>query len=133
MSLLDANMVAFNGSVFMLLSMSLFILAGNTCFPVFLRLITWSLLKFIPDDPKRAERRLTLQFLLDHPRRCFTHLFPSGQTWWLFWSVVFLNGIDCIMFVLLNVSLTRLWGFIVLMTARLATKTLHPSHPALNS
>src|SRR6202012_6096769 len=38
MSLLDANMTAFGTSVFMLLSMSLLILAGNTCYPVVLRL-----------------------------------------------------------------------------------------------
>ena len=104
MSLLDANMVAFNYSVFMLLSMGLFILAGNTCYPIFLRLFVWALRKVLPDNEDWSDTRYTLQFLLDHPRRCYTNLFPSQHTWWLFLSVVTLNGIDCAAFALLNVS-----------------------------
>lgn len=107
MSLLDVNMIAFNKSVFILLSMSLFILAGNTCFPVFLRFIIWTFYQILPSNDEWSDKRYTLKFLLDHPRRCFTHLFPAEHTWWLLWSVVCLNGIDCIMFMLLNVSSLR--------------------------
>ena len=39
MALLDANAVALQTSFYMLLNLSLLILAGNTCFPPFLRLI----------------------------------------------------------------------------------------------
>lgn len=39
MSLLDANMTAFQTAYYMLLTMGLCILAGNTCYPIFLRLI----------------------------------------------------------------------------------------------
>ncbi|KAF2668432.1 TrkH-domain-containing protein [Microthyrium microscopicum] len=108
MSLLDANMVAFNKDVFILLSLGFLILAGFTCFPIFLRLVIWTLHKILPRDDKWAARRDTLQFLLIHPRRCFTHLFPSQHTWWLFWSVVGLDGIDCIMFVILNIGNNRI-------------------------
>jgi Trk-type K+ transport system membrane component len=45
-----------------------------------------------------------LKFLLDHPRRCFTLLFPRNATWWLFAILVALNGIDVIFFVILDVS-----------------------------
>ena len=31
----------------------------------------------------QSRMRETLQFLLDHPRRCFITLFPSHQTWLL--------------------------------------------------
>jgi Trk-type K+ transport system membrane component len=106
MSLLDANMTAFSRAIFMLLSMSLLILAGNTCFPVFLRLSIWTILKLLPKNERWADLRNTLDFLLQHPRRCFTNLFPSKHTWWLLFSVITLNGIDCVMFVVLNVSAT---------------------------
>ncbi|KAL8953823.1 MAG: hypothetical protein Q9222_000332 [Ikaeria aurantiellina] len=43
-----------------------------------------------------------LKFLLDHPRRCFTLLFPTDATSWLFWILVFLNGLDIIFFIILD-------------------------------
>ncbi|TID26426.1 TrkH-domain-containing protein [Venturia nashicola] len=104
MSLLDANMTAFNKAIYMLLTMSLLILAGNTCYPIFLRLIVWTMYKLLPDNEKWSDSRDTLKFLLDHPRRCYTNLFPSEHTWWLALSVVVLNGIDCAAFVVLNIG-----------------------------
>lgn len=56
------------------------ILAGNTAFPIFLRLIIWTLSKLVPQGSRTKE---TFQFLLDHPRRCFIYLFPSHNTWLL--------------------------------------------------
>jgi Trk-type K+ transport system membrane component len=104
MSLLDANMTAFQTSYYMLLTMGLMILAGNTCYPIFLRLYIWSMLKLMPNSKAWDERRTTLRFLLDHPRRCYTNLFPSEHTWWLAFAVVILNGIDWAAFEILNVS-----------------------------
>ncbi|KAF2100202.1 TrkH-domain-containing protein, partial [Rhizodiscina lignyota] len=106
MSLLDANMVAFQDSVYMLLSMSLFILAGNTCYPVFLRLIIWAMWRLCPNDARGRvdDFKCTLRFLLDHPRRVYTNLFPSRETWWLFATVIVLNGVDCAMFSILNIG-----------------------------
>jgi Trk-type K+ transport system membrane component len=110
MSLLDANMVAFNNSIYTLLTMGLLILAGNTCYPVFLRLFIWAIRGVLPNNDVWSDARYTLQFLLDHPRRCYTNLFPSQHTWWLFLSVVILNGIDCVAFIILDVSERRLRG-----------------------
>ncbi|KAI6880965.1 TrkH-domain-containing protein [Hortaea werneckii] len=117
LSLIDSNMVAFQRSYYMLLTMGLLILAGNTCFPIFLRLIIWTMWKAI-ESPFAAERwfkgerweerRRTLRFLLDHPRRCFTNLFPSQHTWWLLLSVVTLNCIDWAAFEILNIDNKRL-------------------------
>lgn len=84
--------------------MGLMILAGNTCYPVFLRLIIWTLLRSLPDNEKFLECRTTLRFLLDHPRRCYTNLFPSRHTWWLLATLVVLNGTDWTAFEVLNVS-----------------------------
>ncbi|KAK6440145.1 hypothetical protein LTR95_003639 [Oleoguttula sp. CCFEE 5521] len=110
MSLLDANMTAFQTGYYLLITMSLLILAGNTCYPVFLRLIVWTMLKIVSRLKGDAwqYRAETLQFLLDHPRRCYTNLFPSQHTWWLLLSVVTLNGIDWAGFAILNIGNTQI-------------------------
>lgn len=84
--------------------MGLMILAGNTCYPVFLRLIIWTLFSLLPDNEKFLEYKTTLRFLLDHPRRCYTNLFPARHTWWLLATLVVLNGTDWAAFEVLNVS-----------------------------
>ncbi|CAI6339653.1 unnamed protein product [Periconia digitata] len=104
MSLLDANMIAFQTSIYMLLTMGLLILAGNTCYPIFLRLIVWTLLKLLPSSERWTDHRKTLEFLLNHPRRCYTNLFPSQHTWWLAACVICLNGIDWAGFEVLNIG-----------------------------
>jgi hypothetical protein len=101
-SLIDANMAAFHTSDYMLITMSLLILAGNTCYPIFLRLILWVFLKLTPED--WTEDKESLRFLLDHPRRCYTNLFPTNDTWWLLLAVITLDGIDWAGFLVFNVS-----------------------------
>jgi len=97
-------MTTFNAAIYMLLTMGLLILVGNTLYPCALRLIVWSIRHMLPDNNDWADTRYTLQFLLDHPRRCYTNLFPSKHTWWLLLSVIVLNGIDCAGFLILNAS-----------------------------
>ncbi|KIV93669.1 hypothetical protein PV10_04864 [Exophiala mesophila] len=107
LALLDANATALQTSYFVLLTMSLLILAGNTCFPPFLRLILWTMSKAIPADSPSIDwqrRRRTIQFCLDHPRRVYTNLFNRQATWWLVFSLVILNGIDWMAFELLNLD-----------------------------
>jgi Trk-type K+ transport system membrane component len=41
---------------------------------------SWILFNSVPESSRIRE---TLKFLLDHPRRCYTYLFPSTQTWFL--------------------------------------------------
>ncbi|KAF2483418.1 cation transport protein-domain-containing protein [Neohortaea acidophila] len=115
MSLVDANMVAFQRSYYMLITMSLLILAGNTAFPLFLRLFVWCLYKLCsrlarnkPPTSHWTVRTQTLKFLLDHPRRCYTTLFPSQHTWWLAASVFSLNAIDWAAFEILNINNKKL-------------------------
>ena len=48
----------------------------------------WGIFKSVP---KTSQTRETLQFLLDHPRRCFIYLFPSRQTWFLLTMLIFLK------------------------------------------
>lgn len=95
------SMNSFNTAVYPLLIMSFFIVIGNTGFPVMLRFIIWVTSLYVPRHSGLWEE---LRFLLDHPRRCFTLLFPSAATWWLFWLLVILNGLDLIFFIILDVS-----------------------------
>ncbi|KAJ5176979.1 Low-affinity potassium transport protein [Penicillium canariense] len=104
MSILDANMVPFQTSTYMLITMGLLILAGNTCYPIFLRWIIRAIRLMIPDHEYFDQFRDTVQFLLDHPRRSYTTLFPSTHTWWLLLSVIVLNGIDWVAFEVLNID-----------------------------
>ena len=94
------SMNSFNTAVLPMIFMSFLIVVGNTGFPVMLRFIIWVASIFTPRGSGLWEE---LRFLLDHPRRCFTLLFPSGATWWLFWLLVILNGIDVILFIILDV------------------------------
>ncbi|KAK3322066.1 cation transport protein-domain-containing protein [Apodospora peruviana] len=107
MSLLDANMVPFQNSTFVLLTMGLLILAGNTAYPIFLRLIVWSTLKFltlVTADADMQSLKDTLRFILNYPRRVYTNLFPSRQTGWLLFMLILLNSVDWAAFELLNLG-----------------------------
>lgn len=95
------SMNSFSTAVFPLLVMSFFIVIGNTGFPVMLRFVIWCTSRLVPRGSGLWEE---LRFLLDHPRRCFTLLFPAAATWWLFWLLVGLNGLDLIFFIVLDVS-----------------------------
>ncbi|GAA5892072.1 hypothetical protein JCM6882_005687 [Rhodosporidiobolus microsporus] len=101
MSLSDASMIPFQKAYWLIIVQSLLILGGNTAFPVFLRLVIWILSHVVP---RRSRTRETLQFLLDHPRRCFIYLFPSHQTWFLVFTLVCLNGIDWAAFCILDIG-----------------------------
>src|SRR5271170_2234251 len=96
MALLDANATVLQTSYYCLLTMGLLILAGNTCFPPFLRLIIWTIKKMMPEKPESPGSRnwrSVIEFILEHPRRVYTNLFPSSQTWWLVFSLFCLNGL----------------------------------------
>ena len=95
------SMNSFHDSPFIMVIMSFLILIGNTGFPVMLRFVIWVLAQIVPTGTGLWEE---LRFLLDHPRRCFTLLFPSAANWWLFWILVLLNGIDLIFFVILDLG-----------------------------
>ncbi|KIE02894.1 potassium transporter, partial [Metarhizium majus ARSEF 297] len=95
------SMISFNTSAFCLMVMWFFIIIGNTGFPVMLRFIIWVAAKLAPVGSGIWEE---LRFLLDHPRRCFTLLFPSGPNWWLFWILVVLNAVDLLFFMVLDLG-----------------------------
>ena len=94
------SMISFQDAVFPLILGSFLIVIGNTGFPCMLRFMIWLMSKLITVDGRLYEE---LRFLLDHPRRCFTLLFPSRATWWLFWTLMIFNGVDLLFFIILDV------------------------------
>lgn len=101
LSLIPESMIPFQRSQFILMIGSFLIIVGNTGFPIFLRCIIWILSKIVPRGTGLWEE---LMFLLDHPRRCFTLLFPSSATWWLFFVLVVLNVVDVVSFLVLDLN-----------------------------
>ncbi|KAH9842164.1 Cation transport protein [Teratosphaeria destructans] len=95
------SMNSFQQSTVALLLGSFLIIIGNTGFPCMLRFVIWVASLCTKTGTPLWEE---LRFLLDHPRRCFTLLFPSKATWWLFWVLVLLNGIDLIFFIILDLN-----------------------------
>lgn len=101
LTLTPDSMISFATSQYVLMIMVFFIVIGNTGFPVMLRFTIWVMSIITPKGTGLWEE---LRFLLDHPRRCFTLLFPSSPTWWLFWILVILNVVDLVCFIVLDVS-----------------------------
>lgn len=93
------SMATFKDATWPMLIMTFLAFAGNTCYPVFLRLILWLSSLLVRQESRMYE---SLRFLLDHPRRCYTLLFPSRPTWILFGTVFLLNAIDVILIVSLD-------------------------------
>ncbi|RMZ81610.1 hypothetical protein DV737_g2455, partial [Chaetothyriales sp. CBS 132003] len=98
-TLTNNSMLGFQFAVFPLLLGSFLIVIGNTGFPCMLRFCIWAASAVVPNGSGIWEE---LRFLLDHPRRCFTLLFPASATWWLFTILVILNGLDLIFFIILD-------------------------------
>lgn len=88
----------------MLLSMGFLILAGNTLYPCFLRFSIWTIRCLLPNTKWCQERKTVLGFILNHPRRVYTHLFPKRHTWYLLATIIILNGIDWAGFELLSIG-----------------------------
>lgn len=107
MALLDLNVIPFQNSYFVLIVMGSMILAGNTAYPILLRLIFWTMLKVVSwatDGETLTEFKDTLNFILKYPRRVYTNMFPARQTWWLLFMVCLLNCIDWVGFEVLNLG-----------------------------
>jgi Trk-type K+ transport system membrane component len=100
-TLTNNSMLGFEPAIFPLLLMTFLVVIGNTGFPCMLRFCIWVASKLVPVGGGLWEE---LRFLLDHPRRCFTLLFPSRATWWLFTILVILNGLDLIFFIVLDLN-----------------------------
>lgn len=105
MSLSGDSLTIFQRTAYIPLLVSFFIMFGNTAVPVGLRLVIWIMFKLTPPFGRMHE---TLAFLLDHPRRCFMLLFPSGTTMLLFVVLCLFNVFDLILFVIFDLGRSAL-------------------------
>lgn len=101
MALPPESFTIFDQSAYIPIWSMFLIVVGNTGFPCFLRFILWIMFKL---SPKYGHMHESLGFLLDHPRRCFTLLFPSRATWILFLILVALNSVDLVLFIILDLT-----------------------------
>lgn len=101
LSLIDTSMINMADAYMLLIPIAFLILVGNTAFPIFLRFWIWIYSLCLPKNSRSYE---TVRFILDHPRRCFVYLFPSGQTWFLFVILLFLNCFDWVAFQILDIG-----------------------------
>ncbi|KAK8132044.1 hypothetical protein PG999_000217 [Apiospora kogelbergensis] len=95
------SMITFRDATWPLLVMTFLAFAGNTLYPVLLRLCIYVTYKLVPTGSSAKE---SLRFLLDHPRRCYTLLFPSRPTWILFGIVFALNFVDVLLIIVLDLD-----------------------------
>ncbi|KNG50912.1 potassium transport protein 1 [Stemphylium lycopersici] len=101
LTLTPDSMISFRDATWPMLVMSFLAFAGNTFYPCFLRLAIWIMWKIAPATSSLKE---SLRFLLDHPRRCYTLLFPSGATWILASILFVLNFVDTLLIVVLDLD-----------------------------
>ncbi|CAH0056200.1 unnamed protein product [Clonostachys solani] len=95
------SMISFRDAIWPMIIFSFLAFAGNTLYPVFLRLVIWTMSKIVPRTSQMQE---PLLFLLNHPRRCYTLLFPSRPTWILFGIIFALNFIDTLLIIVLDLD-----------------------------
>ncbi|PGH01244.1 hypothetical protein AJ79_07976 [Helicocarpus griseus UAMH5409] len=95
------SMISFQDAAWPMFIMSFLAYVGNTFYPCFLRFIIWTMFKL---TPKASSLKEPLNFLLKHPRRCYTLLFPSGTTWVLFSILFAMNFVDVLLIVVLDLN-----------------------------
>lgn len=109
MALGDDNLEPFQRSYVVLALAGSLVLAGNTAFPAFLRLMLWCVRGL---TPRRVlgRQKAALAFVLRFPRRVYTHLFPARQTWWLVGMLVATTGVDWVAFEVMSLGNPALGG-----------------------
>jgi len=88
-----SSVMDFVRSPILLTTIGALIILGNTGLPIMVRLIAaiWR-----RSTRPYSETRKVLDFLMEHPRRCFTHMLPAVHTMWLMLVVVGLNVLGTI-------------------------------------
>ncbi|WFD44269.1 hypothetical protein MPSI1_002935 [Malassezia psittaci] len=89
------------GAFGIMIPVTILALVGNTAFPIVLRLTIWLMSKCVWKGTRMYD---TLQFLLDHPRRCFLYLFPAGNTFFLLFLIIVMTVIDWVILIVMDVS-----------------------------
>lgn len=107
LTLLDAGITAFQSAYFLLIVTVFLMLAGSAAFPVFLRLILWTMAQVFKYGTREEDYSIakeTLDFTLKYPRRVYTMLFPSRPTWYLAAMLVGLVAADWVALLVLSIG-----------------------------
>lgn len=107
LTLLDAGITAFQSAYFLLIVTVCLMLAGSAAFPVFLRLILWTMAQVFRYGTREEDYPIakeTLDFTLKYPRRVYTMLFPSRPTWYLAAMLVGLVAADWVALLVLSIG-----------------------------
>ncbi|CAJ2509599.1 Uu.00g146250.m01.CDS01 [Anthostomella pinea] len=83
-TLLDAGFIPFQSSYFILTVVTLLSLGGPAAFPVFMRLLIWtmsSLLNVLSKSKEYGVWKEGFDFIMRFPRRVYTSMFPARDTW----------------------------------------------------
>ncbi|ENI10403.1 hypothetical protein COCC4DRAFT_35347 [Bipolaris maydis ATCC 48331] len=102
LNILNANFIPFSGYPYVLLVAAAVAFAGQTQFPILLRVTIWGLKKLAPTQ---SRFRNTMEFLLQHPRRCFIYLFPARETLYLFVTQFVIDVTAWLCFEILNIGM----------------------------
>lgn len=93
------SLISFYSAGYMLIITSFVMFVGYSGFPCVLRFVLW-IMRQLTDPRKSIHESLT--FLLEHPRRCFTLLFPASPTWWLLFINFVLYCTDLFFYIVLG-------------------------------
>ncbi|MCJ1437442.1 hypothetical protein MMC27_006829 [Xylographa pallens] len=107
LDVLNENMIPFQAFYLVLIVTGTAILAGNTFFPIFLRVVIWAMSKMVS---RKSRLHHTLMFLLHHPRRCFFMLFPATNTWWLAAIQGSMHLGLWVFWIILQINLATVWS-----------------------
>ncbi|CAI5473324.1 unnamed protein product [Closterium sp. Yama58-4] len=105
-ALLNDNLMGFVRAPALIIVTSLFILIGNTMYPPTLRALLLLLRRF-----SRGDKRFVYSYLLVHPRKCYTHLFPPRSTMMLVLTVLAFNLTEFVFFCATDWTSPALDGF----------------------
>jgi Trk-type K+ transport system membrane component len=88
LTMTPSSVMDFTLSPILLNTVGALIVCGNTGLPIMVRLIATAWHNCCKQG---SDKERVLSFLLQHPRRCFTHMFPAVHTAWLLLVIVTLN------------------------------------------
>lgn len=141
LTLTPDSFLSFAKAQYILVITCLVMIAGYSGFPCMLRLTLWLMQGLTGVDKEIHE---TVTFLLEHPRRCFTLLFPSQPTWWLFYVILGFNTIDVVFYIVVGLKnktvvamswgdriTTGLFQTVVTRTTGFSAVPLQELHPGL--
>ncbi|KAJ8108072.1 hypothetical protein OPT61_g8426 [Boeremia exigua] len=106
-TLLDAGFIPFQSSYYILVIVTILSLAGPASFPVVMRFLIWSmskLLNLFSKDKEYGVWKEGFDFILKFPRRVYTSMFPSRDTWLFIATFTSFVVVDWVLILLLSIG-----------------------------